>query len=316
MDSSARTNWWVEIMEIIRPTQKWHRYSTDYGICFNCDCQKVIDKYMSRWYEDKVQLVFTSPPFPLNRKKSYGNLSGNEYINWLCGIVEKLIPLLTKDGSLVVELGNAWNSGEPTVSTLPLETLLAIKTRCNLYLCQEFIYYNPAKLPGPTEWVNKRRIRVKDSFTRIWWFSKTAYPKANNSNVLQEYSKQMNRLLARGTYNSGTRPSEHKISKTAFAKNNIGSIPSNVIIASNTISNDPYLIKCKEQGMLLHPARMPQAIPEFFIKMLTDKGDLVFDIFAGSNTTGYCAEMLNRSWISCEIDEAFFEGSKLRFRGD
>lgn len=300
-------------MDIIKPSQKWHRYSTNNGLCLNGDCKEIIAKYMTKNYAGKVQLIFTSPPFPLNRKKSYGNLTGEEYIDWLCSIGDLLKPLLTQDGSLVIELGNAWNPGEPTVSTLPMEALLALKKRCGFYLCQEFIYYNPAKLPGPTEWVNKRRERVKDSFTRIWWLSNNPHPKANNSNVLQEYSSQMKKLIERGSYNSGLRPSEHKISDTAFSNNNSGSIPANVIIASNTTSNDPYLIKCKEQGLSLHPARMPHAIPSFFIKMLTDENDLVFDCFAGSNTTGKCAETLNRKWISTEINSEYFKGSKLRF---
>ncbi len=300
-------------MSIVKPTQKWHRYSTSHGICLNCDCKEAIEKYMKKNYLGKVQLVFTSPPFPLNRKKSYGNLSGEEYVKWLCDIVKAIIPLLKDDGSLVIELGNAWNAGEPTVSTLPLETLLALKNSCGLYLCQEFIYYNPAKLPGPTEWVNKKRIRVKDSFTRIWWLSKSTNPKANNANVLQKYSAQMRKLLERGTYNSGNRPSEHVISNNSFAKNNSGAIPSNVIIASNTASNDKYLLKCKEKDIPLHPARMPLTIPTFFIKFLTDENDLVFDCFAGSNTTGYCSELLHRAWISCEINPDYFEGSKTRF---
>lgn len=300
-------------MEIIKPTQKWHRYCTQYGICLNCDCNEAIDKYMIKKYAGSVQLVFTSPPFPLNRKKRYGNLSGQDYIDWICNIGEKLKPLLTDTGSIVIELGNSWNQGEPTISTLPMEALLELKKRCRLYLCQEFIYYNPAKLPGPTEWVNKRRIRVKDSFTRIWWLAKTPYPKANNSNVLQEYSFQMQKLLKRGTYNGGLRPSEHKVSETAFTKNNSGSIAPNVIVASNTTSNDLYLLRCKEKKIPLHPARMPQAIPSFFIKLLTDEGDLVFDCFAGSNTTGFCAEVLKRNWISSEVNADYFEGSKLRF---
>ena len=290
-------------MEIVKPTQKWHRYSTKNGICLNRDCETVIEKFMVPKYAGKVQLIFTSPPFPLNRKKSYGNLSGEEYVHWFCGIGEKLMSLLTDDGSIVIELGNAWNSGEPTFSTLPIETLLALKNNCNLNLCQEFIYYNPAKLPGPTEWVNKQRIRVKDSFTRLWWLSTTTTPKANNSNVLQE----------RGTYNSGLRPSEHMIGDESFKKNNMGSIPSNVIIASNTASNDKYLAKCKEKHIPIHPARMPLSIPNFFIKFLTDENDLVFDCFSGSNTTGYCAEVLNRNWITCEVDPDFFRGSKYRF---
>ena len=300
-------------MDIIKPSQKWHRYSTNNGLCLNGDCKEIITKYMLKNYAGKVQLIFTSPPFPLNRKKNYGNLNGDEYIDWICSIGGLLKSLLSEDGSLVIELGNAWNPGEPTVSTLPIEALLALKNRCDFHLCQEFIYYNPAKLPGPTEWVNKRRERVKDSFTRIWWLSNSPHPKSNNSNVLQEYSSQMKKLIKRGSYNSGLRPSEHKISDTAFSNNNLGSIPANVLIASNTTSNDPYLIKCKEQELSIHPARMPYTIPSFFIKMLTDEKDLVFDCFAGSNTTGKCAEMLNRMWISTEINCEYFEGSKLRF---
>lgn len=118
-------------------------------------------------FEGKIQLILTSPPFPLKRAKKYGNKVGKEYLDWLCNIGNQLAPLLSQDGSIVIEIGNAWNPGEPTYSTLPLETLLAFKNQCGLYLCQEFIYYNPARLPGPIEWVNKQRVRVKDSFTQI-----------------------------------------------------------------------------------------------------------------------------------------------------
>ena len=167
---------------MIKPKQKWQRYTTPKGICINEDCETVIDKYLQSNYEGKIQLILTSPPFPLKRAKKYGNKTGQEYLDWLCEIGNKLKPLLTETGSIVLENGNAWNPNEPTYSTLPLETLLAFKNRCGLYLCQEFIYYNPARLPTPIEWVNKQRVRVKDSFTQIWWMSKTPYPYANNRN--------------------------------------------------------------------------------------------------------------------------------------
>lgn len=298
---------------MIQPTFSCRKYNTKYGICINGNCEKAIDKYLFPNYSNQIQLVFTSPPFPLNRAKRYGNLNGDEYKKWLCDIGGSLLPLLTGDGSIVIELGNAWNAGEPTFSTLPMETLLEFKQNNNLYLCQEFIYYNPARLPGPVEWVNKRRIRVKDSFTRLWWMSKTANPFANNSEVLEDYSKQMEKLLKSGKYNSGKRPSEHIISSSAFTINNGGAIPSNVIIASNTDSKSKYLLKCKEKDLLIHPARMPAQIPEFFIKMLTRKNDIVLDPFAGSNTTGACAEKLERRWISIEIDKNYYMGSKFRF---
>ena len=301
-------------MDIVIPKQKWRRYTTKNGICLNGDCKQIAEKYLIPNYTGKIQLIFTSPPFPLNRKKKYGNLNGEEYRSWLCEIGNLIKSLLTDDGSIVIEMGNAWNSGEPTFSTLPIETLLEFKQKCDLHLCQEFIYFNPARLPGPIQWVNKERIRVKDSFTRIWWLSKTPYPYANNADVLEQYSKQMQKLIDTGKYNCGKRPSEHNIGEESFAKDNGGAIPSNLIIAANTDSSDKYLNKCKENDIEIHPARMPQDVPSFFIKMLSKENDIVFDCFSGSNTTGYCAEKLNRRWISTEVDTDYFIGSKYRFK--
>lgn len=299
---------------MIEPKKKWRRYHTKQGICINGDCEELIQDYLVPNYQGKIQLILTSPPFPLKRAKKYGNKVGEEYLNWLCDIGNQLKPLLTETGSIVIEIGNAWNPGEPTFSTLPIETLLEFKKRCGFYLCQEFIYYNPARLPGPIEWVNKQRIRVKDSFTQIWWMSLTPTPFADNKKVVEPYSKQMKKLLETGKYNFGARPSEHIISETAFSTDNGGAIPSNVIIAANTVATDPYISKCKEKGLEIHPARMARAIPEFFINFLTKENDIVLDCFAGSNTTGAVAEALKRQWISIELDRNYYDGSKYRFR--
>ena len=172
---------------------------------------------LSLAHQGKVQLVFTSPPFPLNTKKSYGNLQGEDYIRWLAKFAPLLRRMVTDDGSIVVEIGNAWLPGEPVMSTHVLEALLRFLKKGDLHLCQEFIWYNPARLPSPIEWVNKERIRVKDAFTRIWWMSPTARPKADNRRVLREYSPSMKRLIATGKYNAGRRPSEHQIGKASFS---------------------------------------------------------------------------------------------------
>ena len=256
------------LIDIGKIPQSWRRYRTKYGICINVDCEKAIEKVLSHNLTGKIQLILTSPPFPLNRAKKYGNLQGDEYKKWLCKIGETLVPLLSDSGSIVIEMGNAWNPGEPTFSTLPVETLLDFKKRCGLFLCQEFIYYNPARLPGPIEWVNKKRTRVKDSFSRLWWMSTTVNPYSDNSNVLEMYSSQMQKLISSGKYNWGSRPSEHIIGEKSFLKDNGGSIPSNVIIAPNTVSSANYINRCKENNIGIHPARMPEQIPEFFIKML------------------------------------------------
>ncbi|MGN6604913.1 MAG: DNA-methyltransferase [Ginsengibacter sp.] len=288
-------------------------YTTKFGKCLHGNVEDILKDNAFQKYKGKINLIFTSPPFPLNRKKKYGNLNGKQYIDWLAKITTSLKDYLAADGSLVIEIGNSWEENEPIMSTLPLETLLAIKSKGKFKLCQQFVWFNTAKLPSPAQWVNIERTRVKDSFTTIWWLSKTAKPKANNKNVLEEYSKSMKRLLKTKKYNSGRRPSEHDIGEKSFLTNNGGAIPSNVLIAANTTSNSKYLNGCKENGITPHPARMPPFIAEFFIKFLTDENDLVLDPFSGSNTTGEISESLKRKWIAIEVEEHYINGSKLKF---
>lgn len=289
-------------------------YRTNYGCCFQGDIEILLKSEEFDRYKKRVSLIFTSPPFPLNRKKKYGNLNGTQYVKWLTGITTSLRDYLAPDGSLVIEMGNAWDEEGPTMSTLPLETLLAIKKRGNYKLCQQFVWFNTAKLPTPVQWVNIKRSRVKDSFTHLWWMSKSVEPKANNRNILELYSDSMKKLLKNRKYNSGLRPSEHSIGSESFLIDNGGAIPSNVLVATNTISNSHYLNECKRTGTIPHPARMPMSIARFFIRFLTTEQDLVFDPFAGSNTTGEVCEAEKRRWLSVEVDRDYVEGSKLRFQ--
>lgn len=264
-------------------------------------------------FEGKINLIFTSPPFPLNRKKRYGNETGDAYVRWLCAFGPLFKKMLAPDGSIVVEVGNSWEPGMPVMSTLAMRALLEFQSKNELYLCQEFIWHNPAKLPSPAQWVNVERSRVKDSFTKLWWMAPSQKPKANNRRVLKEYSNAMKGLLKRGTYNAGKRPSEHNISDSAFLRNNGGAIPSNVLTYANTQSGDAYQTYCRKHELGLHPARMPSEVAKFFIKFLTEAGDVVLDPFGGSNTTGAAAEELERFWMSIEASEDYIKGSRGRF---
>jgi site-specific DNA-methyltransferase (cytosine-N4-specific) len=275
--------------------------------------EQVLASSLGRSYRGKVQLVFTSPPFPLNRKKRYGNAQGDAYLEWLAAFAPVFRELLTKDGSIVLELGNAWVPGSPVMSPLALKALLAFLDRGNLKLCQQFVCYNPARLPSPAQWVNVERIRVKDSYTHVWWMAATERPKADNRRVLKEYSRSMLELLKAKKYSAGRRPSQHKIGTKSFLKDNNGAIPSNVITLSNTNSTDEYLRYCRAQGLQPHEARMPIGLPEFFINFLTEPRDLVLDPFAGSNTTGAAAESLKRRWLSIETSSAYIATSHGRF---
>jgi site-specific DNA-methyltransferase (cytosine-N4-specific) len=256
-----------------------------------------------------VSLVFTSAPFALRRQKAYGNVSADEYIDWFWPFVEQIHRLLRQDGSFVMELGGAWNRGSGTRSLFPYQLLLRLGER--FHLAQEFYWYNPSRLPTPAEWVTIRRTRVKDAVNHIWWLSKSDEPQADNRRVLKPYSRSMRRLLKDG-YQPALRPSQHEIGPH-FQRDNGGAIPPNLLTIPNTRSSDDYFRKCRDAGLPIHPARFPTALPDFFIRFLTEPGQLVLDPFAGSNVTGHVAESLERHWLSVEINADYVNGSRFRF---
>jgi hypothetical protein len=228
--------------------------------------------------------------------------------------------VLTDDGSFVLNIGGSWNPGSPTRSLYHYKLMIALVEELGFHLAQECYWYNPAKMPVPAEWVTVRRVRIKDSVEHVWWLSKTPFPKADNRKVLRPYSADMLRLAKRGV-RATVRPSGHNITSSFDKIDSGGAIPSNVydqlademLVAGNNAANDLYTLRCKESGTKIHPARFPAALPEFFIKLLTDEGDLVVDPFAGSNTAGAVAERLGRRWIAMELLEEYLEASKFRF---
>lgn len=262
--------------------------------------------------ENTVDLIMTSPPFGLVRKKSYGNEDAHRYCDWFRPFAEGFRRVLKDSGSLVIDIGGAWKPGSPTRSLYHFELLLMLCEEYGFHLCQEHYWWNPAKLPTPAEWVNVRRVRVKDAVNCIWWLSPTPWPKANNRRILAPYSDSMRHLLKNG-YKAKLRPSGHDISEK-FGKDNGGSVPPNLLAIANTESNGRYQSYCRENDHPIHPARFPKELPEYFIRMLTDQGDLVVDPFAGSCVTGAVAESLGREWVCCELDENYLKGAMARFK--
>jgi DNA modification methylase len=264
-----------------------------------------------------VDLVMTSPPFALLRQKAYGNLDQAEYVDWLVSFGPQIRRILKDSGSFVIDMGGAYQRGVPCRSLYNYRVLLRLCDEHGFFLAEEFFWHNPAKLPSPIEWVNKRKIRAKDSVNTIWWLSKAEFPKADITQVLAPYSARMKKLIQDpdGFYQPKERPSGHDIGR-AFAKDNGGALPSNLLQYPNTESNSIHIRLCKAHGIEPHPARFPKALPEFFIKLLTEPGDLVLDPFAGSNTTGEAAELLGRRWLALECNRDYLIGSAFRFMAD
>ena len=282
---------------------------TRFGRIYHDDSLNV----MGRRPAGSVDMILTSPPFALTRKKDYGNEQEDAYLEWFRAFAVEFHRILKDDGSLVIDLGGAWKPGIPVRSLYHFKLLIMLCEEYGFHLAQEFYWWNPSKLPTPAEWVNVRRVRVKDAVNTVWWLAKSPWPRASNRRVLQPYSDSMKDLLSNG-YKAKLRPSGHDISDK-FATNNGASIPPNLIAVANTESNSAYLRYCFEKGIRAHPARFPAALPEYFVRMATDPGDLVIDPFGGSCVTGEVAERLEREWICVEIEEEYLFGAKGRFEG-
>jgi DNA modification methylase len=287
-------------------------YLTNFGACFCGDSLELLAKLP----DSSIDLVMTSPPFALQRKKEYGNEEQSNYLQWFKQFALLVFEKLKSTGSFVVDLGGAYKKGKPVRSLYNFRIPILLCDEIGFFLAEDFYWFNPSKLPSPIEWVNKRKIRAKDSVNTIWWFSKSEYPKADVRNVLVAYSERMKKLLSNPNkyYKPKKRPSGHEIS-ASFAKDNGGAIPSNLLEIPNTESNSSYMKSCKLLGIKPHPARYPARLPEFFINFLTDPGDIVVDIFSGSNTTGESAEKNGRYWIAFEKSREYVSASSFRFVG-
>jgi site-specific DNA-methyltransferase (cytosine-N4-specific) len=302
------------------------RYATERGAAFLGDSRQLLKAIP----DGAANLVFTSPPYALHFKKEYGNAEKAQYVEWFLPFAEQIFRILRDDGSFVLNIGGSYNPGVPTRSLYHFRLLLELVDKVGFHLAQECFWYNPAKMPMPAEWVTVRRIRIKDSVEYVWWLSKTPWPKANNAKVLKEYSPDMLRLHRNGV-KPAVRPSGHVIRSSFDKIGPGGAIPPNVTEAElascldaqlaesmlkfgNNAANDQYAKRSKELGLKIHPARFPAVLPEFFLKLLTDEGDLVVDPFAGSNTTGVVAEGLGRHWIAMERVAEYLDASKVRFQ--
>jgi len=285
-------------------------YHTNLGQAYVGDSIELL----SQLSDESVDLVITSPPFALLRKKAYGNVQETEYVNWIKPFGREIYRVLKNDGSFILDLGGAYKQGMPSRSLYNFRVLLCFCDELGFTLAEDFYWFNPSKLPSPIEWVNKRKIRAKDAVNTVWWLSKTEYPKVDITKVLAPYSDRMKQLIKdpENFYKPDKRPSGHSIG-TSFGKDNGGAIPSNLLSIPNTDSSSNYMRLCKALVIERHPARFPIDLPSFFIKMLSSEGDIVLDIFGGSNTTGFAAEILKRKWITFELNHNYLSASIFRF---
>lgn len=252
-------------------------------------CQDCIP-FMDSLEENSIDAVITSPPYAEQRKNTYGGIPADEYSEWMAGVAVKIQRILKPTGSFVLNVKEHVENGER--STYVLETVLRLSKI--LHWSDTFIWNKTNPFPTGS------KKRLKDGFEYCYFFTKTKDFKFFPNNVLKptqsKYFESEQRRKNKGSHNVNNGSGMNMSHRSAPAMVR----PSNVISMPIDSTNHE------------HPATFPIELPMFFIKLLTEEGDVVYDPFAGSGTTLLAAEKLNRHFIGTEIEQKYADLARKR----
>lgn len=256
-------------------------------ICMDCI------QYMKSIPDNEIDLVVTSPPYAQQRK-NYQGISENDFPDWFSTVGREIQRVLKPSGSFVLNIKEHVNNG--VRSAYVLKTVLLLSEIMNW---TDTYIWNKTN-PFPTG----SKKRLKDGFEYCYWFTKTNdyqfFPEnvlvKSQSKWLESEKKRKNKGVHNVTNGSGMNMSK-RISTDMVR-------PSNVLTLPVDTTNHQ------------HPATFPLGLPEFFIKLMTKEGDIVYDPFAGSGTTLLAAKQLNRCYIGTEINTDYVKLTKNRLKED
>lgn len=252
---------------------------------FHGDCLQILQKHI---LEHSVDLVITSPPYADQRKSTYGGIPPNQYVAWFLPRAQQIFRVLKSSGSFVVNIKEKALNGER--HTYVLELILAMKKQ-GWYWTEEYIWHKKNSYPG--KWPN----RFRDSWERLLHFTKSKKFTMNQESV----------MVPMGDWKYGRLKNLSEADKTrelSQAQSGFGKKVSNWVGRDYAYPTN-VLHMSTECGYKRHPATFPEQLPSWFIKLLTNPGDIVLDPFAGSGTTSLAAKNLDRQSIAIEIQEEY-----------
>jgi site-specific DNA-methyltransferase (adenine-specific) len=247
--------------------------------------------------EASVNLIMTSPPYADARESIYGGSPADRYVGWWLERAEQFRRILTRDGSLVVNIKEGCENGER--STYVLELILGMRSAGWLWT-EEYIWHKRNCAPG--KWPN----RFRDAWERCLHFT-----------LDREFAMYQDAVMMPVGAWAKTRLSS--LSETDYMRDPSGSGSPFAKKVSNWLGRDMayptnVLHFATECGYVGHPAVFPEELPEFFIKLFTREGELVCDPFMGSGTTGVVCKRLNRRFIGIDIFEKNIRVAETRIR--
>lgn len=275
---------------------------------------------LSQLFQNEINLIVTSPPYLLSKAREYGSLGQKDesYVASMTKMIESWLPMLTSDASIVINLGPGTQKGTGYQSLYRERLLIELEDKLGLHLLQRFHWISPSKMPSGY-WTTRAKRNVVDVTEDFYWLSlNPKHTKANNQNVLVEFSETQKRYMAsaaKKSYSLGRldKPSGQSANLDTFYSQRDGAIPNNLLYAAPESANSNYSQQCRENNIPRHNAMFHKSLPEFFIRFLTAKNDVVCDPFVGSGNTGQAAEDNERFWIGSDIVRESLDGAKLRF---
>lgn len=234
---------------------------------------------------ESVDLIVTSPPYADARSRTYGGISPDNYVEWFGARAEQMRRVLKPTGSFVLNIKEKAVDGER--HTYVLDLILAMKREIGFRWVEEYIWHKTTAAPG------KWKYRFRDAWERIIHFSKTKDFKMNQDSVKVPVGDWTETRLKHMSKNDRER--RNSATDSGIGRRISAWEGRDLVYPSNVLHKSPI---AHNTG---HSAAFPEWLPEFFIKLFTNEGDIVLDPFSGSGTTYRVTEQLNRVPVGIEI---------------
>jgi len=239
---------------------------------------------LSNIEDNSIDLVVTSPPYADRRKNTYGGVKPEKYVEWFLPISKELLRVLKPTGTFILNIKEKAEKGER--HTYVLELILALREQGWLWT-EEFIWHKKNSYPG--KWPN----RFRDSWERCLQFNKSKQFDMYQEAVMVPVGDWANNRLKKLSKTDKTR--DNSKNGSGFGKNISNWLGRDLVYPNNVLS---FATVCQNKN---HSAAFPEELPEWFIKLFTQKGGTVLDPFAGSGTTLFVAKRMDRNSIGIEI---------------
>jgi len=248
------------------------------------DCEQVLREFP----DNSVDLIFTSPPYADQRKRTYGGVSPDEYVDWFLPKAEQFLRVLKPTGTFILNIKERVVNGERHIYVI--ELIMRMREQGWLWT-EEFIWHKKNCYPG--KWPN----RFRDAWERLLQFNKRRKFNMYQEAVMVPVGDWAQDRLANLSDTDKVRD-ESKVN-SGFGKKISNWVGRDMVYPDNVVH---MATECSNRG---HSAAFPLDLPTWFIKLFTAERDVVLDPFAGSGTTAAAAKQLGRQYVGIDISEEY-----------